>query len=122
MPVGDEGEIRGHVRVERRASGRIWVAQYGRAAGGRTRKVLGPAWVKDSGRRTARGATIWRSADGSKPDGHLTPKEARAALEELLAAERRQPPGRPARAGTKTYGDALAAYVQYLEVEKGIAP
>ena len=58
----------GHIRVEERQSARVWVAQYTRLDGSRNRKVLGPAWGMDSGRRTGRGAIVWRAANGSKPD------------------------------------------------------
>src|SRR5262249_44088806 len=59
----------GHVRVEERAGGRrVWVAEYQLAGGGRTRKTLGPAWVRASSKKTARGAVVWRAAHGSKPD------------------------------------------------------
>ena len=37
--------ITGHLRVEERKGARVWVAKYGRAEGGSTRKVLGPAWA-----------------------------------------------------------------------------
>ncbi|WP_205696394.1 site-specific integrase [Conexibacter sp. SYSU D00693] len=98
----------------------MWVAKYMRAEGTPTRKVLGPAWVKDSGRRTARGAVVWRTADGPKPDGHLTPKEAQEALAELMAAEK----GRhvfAAKPGVRTLGDAFDEYVRHAEHEKDLS-
>src|ERR671939_241478 len=59
---------------------------------GRHQRRLGPAHVRDSGRRTPRGAIVWRAANGSKPDPtYLTPAEAEAALDELLAAAVREP-------------------------------
>lgn len=46
---------------------------------------LGPAHIRDSGRRTARGAVIWRAGHGPKPSPeHLTPKEAQACLETII--------------------------------------
>jgi hypothetical protein len=49
-------------------------------ADGRHQKRLGPAHVRDSGRRTARGAVVWWTANGPKPDAdHLTPAEADTA-------------------------------------------
>lgn len=56
--------IVGHVAVNERKAGKAYVADYMTAAGKQTRKVLGPAWVMDSGRRTPRGAVIWRAGDG----------------------------------------------------------
>jgi integrase len=101
----------------------MWVAKYRRADGRLTRKVLGPAWAKDSGRRTARGGKVWRAADGRCPHGHLTPKAAQVALEQLLAAERTQPVRRlRTDAGVKTFGDAVEAWWEYVSVEKQLAP
>src|ERR1700719_550706 len=73
----------GHVYVAERQSGRVWYAKW-RDGEGQHQKRLGPAWVKPHG-RTARGAPRWRTGDGRKPDGHLTPDEARDALAQLLA-------------------------------------
>ena len=47
----------GHVQVVERRSGRRWHALW-RDADGRHQRVLGPAWVKDGGKRTPRGAVI----------------------------------------------------------------
>ncbi|MGD0456039.1 MAG: site-specific integrase [Solirubrobacteraceae bacterium] len=61
-----------------------------RDADGRRKTRLGPAWVKDSGKRTARGAVKWAVRDGSKPDGYLTPAEAEEILSKMLAAAPRR--------------------------------
>lgn len=112
--------ITGHLIVEQRASGRAYVAKYMTAAGRPTRKVLGPAWVKDSGRRTARGAVIWRAADGQCPDGHLTPKLAQDVLDALIGAERGKPRTQVRHYG-RTLGDAVAEWLRHREQEKGLA-
>ena len=86
-----------------------------RDADGRHKKRLGPAHVKDSGRRTARGAKVWRAGDGPKPDAsYLTPKEAADRLAELLAAAPREiSPGMQV-----TFGDACADWLRYIEHER----
>lgn len=112
--------INGSLRIEERRGARVWVAKHARAEGGYTRRVLGPAWAKDSGRRTPRGAVIWRTADGRKPDGYLTPQEAQEALAELCAVEARKPAGRPAVPG-RTFGEATAAYLAWAEHDRGVA-
>jgi integrase len=59
---------------------------------------------------------------GTCPEGHLTPKAAQTALDELLASERGKR-GRPATvATTKTFGDATTAWLEYVSHEKQLAP
>jgi hypothetical protein len=77
---------RGHVQVQRDKGRRTrsYHAFWWDADGKHGRR-LGPAHVKDTGRRTPRGAVIWRAADGPKPTPeHLTPREAQDGLEQLL--------------------------------------
>ncbi len=72
------GSVRptGHLQIVDRDGGRRWHALW-RDADGRHQTILGPAWVKDSGRRTPRGAPVWRAANGPKSDpSYLTPAEA----------------------------------------------
>jgi integrase len=115
--------ITGHVVLEDRKAGRVWVAKYMRGEGTPTRKVLGPAWAKPARGQARRGdpaAKRWRTADGPKPDGYLTPREADAVLGALLAAERAKPA--PARRPVgHTFGQACGGYLTHLERE-GIAP
>jgi integrase len=111
--------INGYVRVEDRVrDGRVWVASYVTHKGPRTRRVIGPAWVRDTGKRTPRGGRVWRAADGSCPRGFLTPAAARQALEVLLEGERekaaRNPVGR-----TYTVADMLDAWIRHLELHGG---
>jgi integrase len=77
--------------------------------------------VKDSGRRTPRGAVIWRAAPGPCPPGAVTPKAAQAALDALLDEARLAIPDLPVEApaveDVPTFGDAVAAWLEYLEVE-----
>ena len=122
--------ITGHVVLEDRKDGRVFVAKYRRAEGTPTRKVLGQAWAKAPRREPERGAPVtkrWRAADGTKPDGYLTPQDAQDQLDALLATEKAKD-AQEARArrghgghGGKTFGDACDAYLAYVERE-GIAP
>jgi integrase len=80
---------RGHLQVKLDANGRtrafwaFWRDQDDIKRGRR----LGPAHVRDSGRRTARGAIVWRAGYGEKPSpDYLTPQEAEDRLEEILRA------------------------------------
>jgi integrase len=77
--------ISGHLQLKGHRGARAWYALW-RVGDHRHQKLLGPAHAKDSGRRTTRGAIIWRAGDGPKPTPeHLTPDDARSALQELLA-------------------------------------
>jgi hypothetical protein len=79
-------EPRGHLQVkpDRNGRGRSYWAYWTDAEGKHGRR-LGPAHVKDSGRRTPRGAIVWRAGDGSKPSPeHLVPKQAAFLLEAIL--------------------------------------
>jgi integrase len=106
----------GHLTVEERAKGRVWIAKHNNTPDGKTtRKTLGPAWVKRSTRETARGAVVWRAADGSKPDGYLTPEDARTALAELLRAPVM---GRALRSPTHTFGEACAMFLERAERDR----
>jgi integrase len=80
--------------------------------------------VKDSGRRTPRGAVIWRAANGTCPRGFLTPKMAEEALADILEEAREAPAlervetKRPPVEAAPTFGDAVAQWLDYLEFEK----
>jgi integrase len=89
----------GHLQIVDRADGRRWHALW-RDADGRHQKVLGAAWVKDSGKRTARGAIVWHTANGPKPDpSYLTPADAADELRRILAGAPRASTTRRRRAG-----------------------
>jgi integrase len=114
-------EIRpsGHVQIVERRAGRRWHALW-RDADGRHQRVLGPAWVKDSGRRTPRGAVAWRAADGRKPDSsYLSPAEAEDLLRQILAgAPRRATRARP---GTGTrFMDVAEDWMLHGERKRGL--
>lgn len=117
----DARRISGHLTLEPRArAGQVWVAKYQTASGKPTRKVLGPAWAKQSGRVTARGAAQYRVPAGVKPEGALTPKEARDVLETLLVAEREKPQTNLRHLG-RTVQDAVDEWLRHRELEKECA-
>jgi site-specific recombinase XerD len=77
----------GHLQVKLDWNGRtrsfyaFWRDQNDEKGGCR----LGPAHVRDSGRKTPRGATIWRAGNGPRPTSeHLTPTDAEARLTQIL--------------------------------------
>jgi integrase len=113
----------GHLQIKGGPQARVWYALW-RDADGRHQKRLGPAHVRDSGRRTARGAVVWWAANGSKPDpSALTPAEAEAALRELLRAAVREPTDpRRKRARDHTFGEACDAWLAYVAEEKDRRP
>src|SRR4051794_6493092 len=113
----------GHLQIKGGPNGRVWYALW-RDADGRHQKRLGPAHVRDSGRRTPRGAVVWRAANGSKPDpSYLTPAEAEDALQRLLSSAVRDPTDpRRKRAQDHTFGEACDAWLAYVAHEKDGRP
>jgi integrase len=110
----------GHTQVKVDRRGRRSYYAYWEDAEGKHGKRLGPAHVKDSGRRTPRGAVIWRAGDGAKPDPfHLTPKDAAALLADVLAQAPRTRSDAPA-AGVRTLERAAQAWMAARASERGL--
>jgi integrase len=105
----------GHLQVKGRRGARRYYALW-RDAEGRHQRMLGPAHVKDSGRRTARGAIVWRAADGPKPAPEwLTPDDAAVVLRTLLV----DAPSKPAqRSGSPPFADVCAEWLRHGERER----
>jgi hypothetical protein len=97
MDLGQD-RVSGHLQVKGGKGSRKWYAVFRDGQGRRHQQLLGPAHVKESGRRTARGAVVWRAASGPRPTPeHLTSLDAQAALDELLAKARLAPPPAPTK-------------------------
>jgi len=111
----------GHLQVKGKRGKRAFYALV-RDAEGRHQRKLGPAWVKDSGKRTARGAVKWVTRDGSKPDGYLTPSQAEDMLAEMLAAApRRKPqPSKPPAASMMTLREACDHWLRWAEIDRQV--
>jgi hypothetical protein len=121
MPQGEGRETRpsGHLQVKGSRGQRAWFALW-RDADGRHKRRLGRAHVRDSGRRTPRGAIVWRAADGPKPDPTcLSPADADDSLRQLLAGVPRQPTDpRRKRGQDRTFAEECDAWLDYVEHEK----
>ena len=121
--IAPESRVTGHLQVQVRGGKRKWLAQVTDRDGVKRTRVLGPAHVKDSGKRTPRGAIVWRAGNGPCPPGHLTPKAADDALAVLLEEMRARPRvprmvESERRANIPTFGDTIDAWLLYLRVEK----
>src|SRR5690349_6446651 len=99
MPLSETTTTRvtGHLQVRGHAGRRKYYASWADRDGIKRTRTLGVAHVRDSGRRTARGAVSWRAADGPCPLGGLTPKEAKDVLNAILEDARRAPHARRRR-------------------------
>ncbi len=119
--VNPELAPNGHLQIVGGRGNRRWRAFWWDADGKHSR-VLGRAWVQSSGRQTARGATIWHSADGSKPDSsYLTPKEAEAELRRLLEHDAaKSPTPRTPQGGFMTFADAAEAWLLHGERKRNL--
>jgi integrase len=91
-------------------------------ADGKHSRVIGPAWVQSSGKRTARGAIVWHAADEPKPDSlHLTPKEARAELRRLLEHDAvKRPTPRTTAGAAITFAEAAEAWLSHGERKRNL--
>ena len=121
MNEKQEVAANGHLQVIGKAGSRRWRAFWWDADGKHSR-VLGPAWVRSSGRRTARGAVIWHAGDGPKPDeSYLTPREAEAVLRRLLEHEAaKRPSARRADGAPVTFADAAEAWFEHGQSRRNL--
>jgi integrase len=110
----------GHLQIKGKRGGRAWYALV-RDADGRHQRMLGPAWVKDSGKRTARGAVKWVARDGTKPQGYLTPTDAEDLLRQILAeAPRQTTPPRKVPARITTLREACDDWLRWAQHDREV--
>jgi integrase len=115
MGVSADLRATGHLQVKGHRGARRYYALW-RDADGRHQRLLGPAHVKDSGRRTRRGAVVWRAADGPRPGPEwLTPDAAAVELRSLLAAA---PVRRIERTAAPTFAEACEEWLRHGERER----
>ena len=99
-------QVSGHVTLVKRKRGEQWYAKYRLPSGKQVQKRLGPAWTERS----------------RPPAGYFTRKTARAALDAILTDARRGEIPDPSDQSGKTFGDAVAEWLRYLEHEKARRP
>ncbi len=108
----------GFTTVRSGKRGRRSYYAYWRDAEGRHGVRLGPAHVKDTGRRSGRGGVVWRAGDGPPPTAqHLTPKDAAARLRTILEAVPRAP---VERQPDRSLQDAVEGWMQERGSQRGL--
>ncbi len=118
MAVSQDVRPTGHLQVKGPRGARKYYALW-RDADGRHQRLLGRAHIKDSGRRSARGATVWRAADGPKPESdYLTPDDAAVALRRILANARTD--CGHAEPTAPTFAEVAAEWMRHGERERRI--
>jgi integrase len=98
--------VSGHVKLVQRKRGEQWYAKYRLPSGKQVQKRLGPAWTERS----------------RPPVGYFTRKRAQAELEAIHVAARRGEIPDPGDNAGKTFGDAVAEWLRYVEQEKARRP
>jgi integrase len=94
--------VTGHLRLVERKRGDRWYARYRLPDGRQTMKLIGRAW----------------EGKGRPPDGYFTERMAEAELAALLTDLRRGSVPDPADRSGKTFADAVAEWLRYVEHEK----
>jgi integrase len=99
-------QVSGHVKTVTRRRGDQWYAKYRLPSGKQIQKRLGPAWNERS----------------RPPAGYFTRKTAQAALDAILTDARRGEIPDPGNSAGKTFGDAVAEWLRYIEHERARRP
>ena len=100
------GNVSGHVALIKRKRGPQFYLRYRLPSGRHVQKRLGPAWTERS----------------RPPAGYYTRKGAEEALSALLTDVRRGEVPDPGDRSGKTFGDAVAEWLRYVEHEKARRP
>lgn len=98
--------VSGHVKLAKRKRGDIFYLKYRMPSGKQIERRLGPAWTKRS----------------RPPAGYFTRRMAEDALAELLTDVRRGEIPDPGDRSGKTFADAVAEWLRYVEHEKDRRP
>ena len=98
--------VTGHVSLKQRKRGPVYYLKYRLSDGRQVQRMLGPAWTERS----------------RPPAGYYTRRTAAEALQAVLADARRGTlPGSQPLSG-RTFGDACAEWLRYVEHDKQRAP
>ena len=121
--MSDTARPTGHLQIKLDWNGRtrsfyaFWRDQNDQKGGCR----LGLAHVRDSGRKTPRGATIWRAGNGPRPTPeHLTPKDAEAQLAEILRDLETKAQAEDAQALEGSLRQSAEGWLAERQSEKGL--
>ena len=98
--------VTGHVYLVERKHGAKWYAKYRLPDGRQVQKALGPAWTER----------------GRRPNGSHTRRTAEAELRRVLADAERGTLAGAKRTSGRTFADACAEWLRYVEHEKQRAP
>jgi len=94
--------VTGHASLRERKRGSVWYLKYRLADGRQVQKLLGPAWTERS----------------RPPAGYYTRKTANEALQELLTDARRGTLADSGIRSGKTFDDACAEWLRYVEHDR----
>jgi len=100
------GSVSGHVKLVYGKRGPVWFVKYRFKSGTQKQVRLGPGWTERS----------------RPPAGYFTRKLAEAEKERILTELRRGEIPDPGDSTGKTFGDAVAEWLRYVETEKARKP